>query len=236
MIFFYHIPKTAGLSVVRAAEEAIAGPARRILLPQMAEWMAGVAEGRSDTGGVAFLSGHFAYGVHTRLPAVARTFTFLRHPVDQTVSMHREAAKRMDIYPHGPLHALLTNGAGWPYFGNAQVRHLSSTDGTPVMGSLTPAHLARAKHVVTRELNGFGLTEYYTASLALLNHHFGTRLRPKRENVSPTGASPRDLDPDLLLMIREANALDLELYDYAQTVFVDRLRSLQAVPSAAAEW
>jgi hypothetical protein len=234
MIVFYHIPKTAGVSLTRAAADAIPGPHRRVLLTQMRQWLACLEAGSCDVGPLAFLAGHFGYGVHRHLPAVSQTLTFLRNPIDQTVSMHSEAMKRPDIYPHGDLRTLLSGRSGQPYFGNAQVRHLASEDGRPVTGPLSAFHLARAKHVVTNELTCFGLTEYFAASLALINECLGTRLTAREANVS-SRVSVRDLDPDLLLLIWDANGLDRELYEYGRTVFLGRLRSLAGRHRAPAE-
>ena len=44
--------------------------------------------------------------------------------------------------------------------------------------------LPRTKHVVTNELTCFGLTEYFAASLALINECLGTNLTPREANVS----------------------------------------------------
>lgn len=224
MIVFYHIPKTAGVSLTRAAAEAIPGTHRRVLLTEMRAWLADLEAGACDVSGLALLAGHFAYGIHQRLAGPCRTLTFLRHPVEQTVSMHYESAKRPDIYPHGELRALLSGDAGEPYFGNAQVRHLASDDGRPIRGALSARHLARAKDVVLNELTCFGITEYFAASLAHVNARLGTSMTTKQANVS-TRTSVRDLDRDLLTLIWEANALDRDLYDACCAVFFDRLRS-----------
>src|SRR5262245_49708154 len=108
MIFFYHIPKTAGISVLRSAKQVIPGEHRRVLLTEMRAWLADLDRGACDTRNIAFLSGHFAYGIHKRLAGDPQTLTFIRNPVEQTVSMHYESAKRPDIYPHGNLRALVS--------------------------------------------------------------------------------------------------------------------------------
>lgn len=243
MIVFYHIPKTAGVSLTRAAADAIPGTHRRVLLTQMRDWLAGLESGTADVtadvtaaGPLALLAGHFAYGIHRYVPGEVRTLTFLRHPVEQTISMHYESAKRPDIYPHGDLRALLSGRMGEPYFGNAQVRHLASEDGRPIVGPLSSRHLRRAKHVVTRQLTCFGITEYFTASLAVINERLGTRMTVRHANVS-SRVGARDLDPDLLLLIWDANALDRELYEHCCTEFLTRLRSLGVshVPTAAVD-
>lgn len=232
MIVFYHIPKTAGISVTRAAAQAIPGVHRRVLLTEMRAWLAELHDGRAETDDIAFLSGHFGYGVHPRFPGASQTMTFLRDPIEQTVSMHAEATKRPDIYPHGDLRTLLSSRAGEPYFGNAQVRHLASADGGPVLGALSEWHLARAKDVLAQELTCFGVTEHFVASIALINARLGTHLAIRRDNVSTRLAVP-DLDPDLFLLIWEANALDRELYAYGRQLFLERLRATPVVPHPA---
>jgi hypothetical protein len=229
MIVFYHIPKTAGVSLTRAAAEAIAGTHRRVLLTEMPAWLAELDAGTAEIGPFALLAGHFAYGIHRRMSGQHQTLTFLRHPVEQTVSMQYEATKRPDIYPHGDLRALLADGAGQPYFGNAQVRHLASDNGRPIVGPLSSRHLARAMQVLAKELTCFGITEYFAASLTLINDCLGTTMTTRQANVS-SRTSVQDLDPELLLLIWNANVLDRELYEYARGLFFERLRSLIARP------
>lgn len=231
MLVFYHIPKTAGMSVVKAAAAAIPGSHRRVFLTEMRAWMTALDQGDPDLGSTAFLSGHFAYGVHERLEGGPRCFTFLRNPVEQSVSMHHESAKRPDIYPHGDLRDLLTNGRGEPYFGNPQVRHLASTDGRPVTGPLTAAHLSRAIDVVINQMTCFGITEFFGASITLINEYLSTDLTPKRENVS--GRSVSDVDPALLSLIWDANELDRQLYEHCRGVFLERLKTLRSVQPLA---
>lgn len=227
MLVFYHIPKTAGTSLGRAAAEAIRGAHRRVLLTEMPAWLDDLDRGQPGTDGLAFLTGHFAYGVHQRLPGDHRTMTFLRHPVEQTLSMHCEALKRPDIYPHGDLVRLLDDASGQPSFGNAQVRHLASENGRPLTGPLTGRHLARAKRVVTQELTCFGITEYFATSLALINDGLGLALAPRQANIS-SRPTARDLDPELFSLIWRANGLDRELYDFCLDVFAERTRRLAA--------
>lgn len=229
VILFYHVPKTAGISVVRAARETISGVHRRVSLTEMAAWLRDAQRGQADVADVAFLSGHFGYGVHRHLPPPLQTFTFLRNPVDQTISMHGEATKRPDIYPHGGLLTLLSGGAGEPYFGNAQVRHLASDTGRPVTGPIDDRHLARAREVVVNELSCFGVTEYFAASIALLNERLQARLDVRCENASSRVAA-QDLAPELLTAICDANAYDWALYDECRRVFVERMRVLGRRP------
>lgn len=227
MVVFYHIPKTAGTSFARAAAAATAGPSRRILLTQMTEWLRQLEAGRAGMDDVAFLVGHFGYGVHHRLPGEHRTITFLRSPIEQTISMQFEAGRRPDIYPHDDLRTMLRQGAGAPYFGNPQVRHLAGEDGRPVTGPLLGRHLARAKQVVTAEMTCFGITEYFAASLELMNDRLGLELTPNEANVSARPAV-RDLDPELFVLAWNATTLDRELYDYCLSVFVERAGLLVA--------
>ncbi len=233
MIVFYHIPKTAGLSLARAIEEAVPGPYHRVLLTEMSGWLADLERGACDVDALVFLAGHFGYGIHHRLRGRHQTLTFLRDPMDQTVSMHYEALKRPDIYPHGDLRTMLADGSGEPYFGNTQVRHLASDDGRPLTGRLSRRHLTRAKQVLTEELTCFGLTEYFAASVALINDRLGLRLTPKETNVSSSRIEVRDLDPELLQLIWNRNAFDRELYEYGRMIWFDRLRSLREPVASA---
>src|SRR5262249_32664689 len=163
---------------------------------EMTAWLASLDPPRCDADCPTFISGHFGYGVHNRLPGVHQTFTFLRNPIDQTLSMHYESVKRRDLYPQGTLEALLSSNSGEPYFGDPQVRHLAATNGVPIRGALTIRHLEQAKKVVTEELSCFGLTEYFGSSLKLIDQCLGTHLTVRRENISDRNR--QDPEPRLL--------------------------------------
>src|SRR4051794_13463510 len=107
LVLFYHIPKTAGTSVCRSARETIRGESKRVCLPEMAEWLARLRNGQGEIDDIGFLCGHFGYGIDPMIARPAKTFTFLRNPLEQGLSMHFEATRRPDIYPHGPVEMLL---------------------------------------------------------------------------------------------------------------------------------
>ena len=230
MILFYHLSKTGGVSLLRAADRAIAGERKRVFLSEMRPWLDRLRSGAGAEAvdGVAFLSGHFAYGIHEYLPERPRTFTILRNPVDQTLSMYHTAMnaegkrERIGVYPSGRLTDLLTTPAGQPFFNNPQVRHLAGTQGEPVLGEVTEAHLERAVQVVLDEMTAFGIAEYPVATIDAINAELATSFDVRFENVSPRAPS-RGVSSDLLQVIWSANAFDRRLYERCVSAFVDRL-------------
>lgn len=223
LLLFYHIPKTAGTSVCRAVRETVGGESKRVCLPEMQQWLDGLRAGQSDVKDVAFLCGHFGYGIDRLISRPTKAFTFLRHPLEQSLSMHFEATRRPDVYPHGPLEVLLTSSWGAPYFNNTQVRHLASDSGTPVRGPVCRTHLERAKEVVATHLTAFGILEFFESSLNLINAKLGLSMVPTRSNESkrPDLCS---VPPRLLALLWDANELDLELYEYSAALFMQRLK------------
>jgi hypothetical protein len=228
MILFYHLPRTAGLSIVEAAKRDLPGTKKRVFLPDMTIWLDRLRDGLEDLSDVSFLSGHFAYGIEAFLPFSASTFTLLRNPLEQIFSMEAQAKKLPDRYPQGALTDLLTTPAGEPYFDNPQIRHLAGDGGVAVRGPLSDAHLARAKSVVEHRMTAFGISEYFEASLAVISAALGITLRPQHTNAS--NRPPLSLvSEEVLHLAWLATSLDRHLYDFGRSLFMERLSQLPNV-------
>jgi hypothetical protein len=228
MILFYHLSKTGGVSILRSSLDRVSGRNRRVRLSEMPHWLARLRRGEADVDDVAFLSGHFPYGLDVYLDPKPLTFTVLRNPIEQTLSMYHTAnhhegkPERMGVYPAGDLVDLLTTSCGEPFFNNAQVRHLAGEDGIAVRGEVTEAHLERALDVVLNRMTAFGIAEYPAATIALINAALGTSLEDRRDNVSVRLESS-DVSGDLLHLIWTANTYDHLLYQRCLEVFMSRL-------------
>jgi hypothetical protein len=228
VILFYHLSKTGGVSILRSARETLSGRERRVRLSEMPRWLDQLSHGQPDVEDVTFLSGHFAYGLDEYFDPRPLTFTVLRNPVEQTLSMYHTAMhpegkpERMGVYPAGDLVDLLTRPFGQPFFNNPQVRHLAGDAGHAVRGDVTEAHLARALDVVVNRMCAFGIAEYPVASLTLINAALNTSLQVRRDNVSVRTESST-ISGELLHLIWSANAFDRLLYQRCLDVFMSRL-------------
>jgi hypothetical protein len=105
-------------------------------------------------------------------------------------------------------------------FFNLQTRMVAGEEwNDPTKKLADRAALARAKENLQNHFV-VGLTEEFDASLRLMSQRFGWNVKSYiKKNV--TRQKPRNdtLDAETLGLLREANALDIELYQFARELF-----------------
>ena len=173
---------------------------------------------------IRVVTGHFPLCTTELLGGGFRTFTILRDPVPRTLSYlrhHRATNPEGDrrdfeaIYDdplrfHGLIH-------------NHMVKMFSltpeeMTDGALTRVEFTRDHLERAKANL-EAIDVVGLQEDYAGFWRDLNTTFGWELgEPGFANRS----EPADMPPSLVERIIEDNALDIELYRFAQDLVARR--------------
>jgi hypothetical protein len=223
LLIFLHLPRTAGTT--------FASILRRLYGPDavLELYGAGPEEGwdalaPEAAARIRVVTGHFAFGVHERLPQPSRYITFLRDPVDRVISHYRYVRSQPGHDLHdaamrfGLAEYVESCGAYEP--NNDQTRLWAGTELGPSNAEMLPA--------AERNLAGavIGLTEAFDASIVSMSRTFGWRLPfYVRRNATPD-ASSGALDPEVREHIRSRNALDAELYDHAVERFgqeIDRL-------------
>lgn len=134
-------------------------------------------------------------------------FTFLRHPISRYMSHLNYQRLVMGI--DWSLEGFLAE----PRFENYQTVRIA---GGP--------DLARAKQELSERFGFVGLTERFDESLLLFRSRLGDSgmdVRYVKQNELPTTGRPvlfKELPEEQQAMVREANALDLELYEHVTEV------------------
>jgi hypothetical protein len=199
---------------------------------------------RNDSGELdraRILTGHFPLGMRESLPSYLpkerelRFFTFLREPVDRTLSHYyaiRETGRAFGLPPF-PADATLEDAlAGGYLHDNLQTRMLS---GLPEpFGEVDDEMLAQAKHNLRDGLAFFGLAERFDESLVLAKQRLGLRsilhlpasgrrsTRSRRKSTGRVNTSrPRgdEVPVELRRAAERCNRYDIELYRYAEQLF-----------------
>ena len=235
LLFFIHIPKTAGttLRTVLAMNE----PGRRTrALGNVFKGGGGTSKSilrrfhnkQQNLRGVRLVRGHVPLGVreyiepHLPEGRELKCFTFLREPTDRTLSHYfaiRTRGRPYELQPLGPDSTLDDAIAGGYIYDNLQTRILS---GLPQpFGEVDDGMLERAKHNLREGLEFFGITERFDESLVLAKQRLGLRSILYRSNSRVNTSRPRgdDIPAELRRSAEHHNRYDTQLYDYACELF-----------------
>ncbi len=171
---------------------------------------------------VRLIKGHVFYGVHEYCPGPARYFTLFRDPIDRVASFHRMLKKEWPGSDVGqmPLPRYIEKDH---YTRNGQVRRVAGKP--PEKGPCTEDTLETALRHLRSDFSVFGLTERFDESLILMKRQLGwkgtpyyVRSRVGRRSHEDDGGRTEP-DPGTRERIRKQNALDVQLYNYAEEQF-----------------
>ena len=228
-VIFLHVGKTAGATMRRALRsEYRSSQVMELRAPS-------VAPGRlRRDGAVAYFAslpadqrerprlimGHMTFGLHEHIRRPSTYVTLLREPLALVRSQYEhvrrheghllhEAAK---AYPD--LTSYVNSGISLE-MDNSQTRAFAGDTTTP-FGACSPAMLETARANLDGAFAVVGLTERFEESLALMQRAFEWRtVRYATTNVDPNRARREPLTDAEDALLRERNALDLALYDWA---------------------
>jgi sulfotransferase famil protein len=237
---FLHVPKTAGTTLYHILDRQFPRKARYTI------WFDGSFDDFKNLSEVhrsnlRLVRGHIGYGLHQYLPQGAQYFTFLREPLERTVSYYQYVRRSPTHYCYDQLTARKMKLLDFidsridRMTDNAHVRLLCghATGQEVPFGECTPAMLEAAKQNIKTNIALTGLTEKFDATLLLLGKMFGWRnLYYAPQNIAPNESALDRLPPTTLQALRQVNALDIELYRYAREVFDQHIQQ-QAATFAA---
>ncbi|TCK07258.1 sulfotransferase family 2 domain-containing protein [Marinobacterium mangrovicola] len=209
-LFFVHIPKTAGTSFRKAAEEyfsfesvcydysldsAETSDLVRKFIYEEKDYL-GLNTALSETE-ILFISGHVPAKKYVHLLGASQLVTFLRDPVQRVLSEYNHFLRHKNY--EGDLPSFYRK----PQFIN---RHSKMLHGLPI------------------EALGFiGLTEDYDVSLSQLNALFGTAFQRRKLNQGREAKDKAyEVPDDQLKEMQELNAVDIALYQKVVELYKQR--------------
>lgn len=266
VVAFLHIPKTAGVSIMRLLWMRYGvWPPHRLLRLRQVFGFPGEGHGLERLAKIASLpaeerqkvkvfQAHCGFGAQGYFDRPLFYFTFLREPITRAVStLHYVLASDVNDVSGSTVEELVLNDqhpAYRFYLDNAQVRYLAGEDGAPYdgpKGSVTEQMLDTAIERLDNQMDCFGLTERMNESIALLGMRLGWRgnFVPELNRTKGGGGKRRDdLSPHLMQRVQELNELDVRLYEFAAKKFeaeVDALgdhfqQQVRRVASRSQRW
>jgi len=176
---------------------------------------------------IKILMGHMYFGLHEYLPSPATYVTMLRNPIDRIVSYYH-FVKRLPSHPDYELiKAKNINIEDYCQMGvvnmcNGQTRFLANTQLSDTYNNET---LERAKSNLQQHFAVVGIQERFDESLLMLKDELGWKKMPfyYRRNTNRTSSYKGEISKSTRTVLEKYNELDLELYEYAQNIFEQKL-------------
>jgi hypothetical protein len=221
-LIYVHIPKTAGTTLYSILKKNF--ERARIFFSHSAADLASLpAEERVR---LQLIRGHFPYGIHRCLSQPFEYITILRDPIERTISNYYYVLRSPDHHLHNRL---VTQKIGLKEYviessnkqlDNGQTRMISGDGFQAPFGRCGRELLEQAKHNLQHSFSVVGLTERFDETVLLMARRFGwKRTHYVRRNTTEKRLPGEQLDPEILEAVRALNALDLELYAFATTLF-----------------
>ena len=222
VLLFHHLPKTAG-TAVSSALEGLYGA-------EYYKWFhgpAGALKTLADGHSLRALGGHF----HLSHPTVNRIdvrvimITLLRDPIDRVISnfYYLRANEKHHLYELANAYSLeeaLRKGLSKKLqIDNEIVRMLSTVDPKDSLG----AAFRSAKETV-KSYTFFGLQKQTRMLELLIKRVFNIEEFKIPVMITNTGRPKKtEVDPDLIALIKKYNQYDVELYDFAEEIYNNKL-------------
>ena len=230
---FLHIPKTAGVTIRhlirRQYQETEMFHGNLLLEKDIIEAMGSLSVEQKYQ--IRMLWGHLIFGVHNHLPESSAYFTFLRDPIERTISHYYYVLSRPEEFEiakyiaeenigfHEALERELIRDIQ-----NVQTRMIAGLPYDFPPNTYTEEHLEIAKHNLSNHFAVVGLVERFDESLLLLKRAFGWgNIYYNRQNKTPSRPYQGEIPPETMALIEKENSLDIKLYKFAQQLFAKQL-------------
>ena len=221
-LIYVHIPKTAGTTLYSILKRNLERD--RIFFAHTAADLASLpAEERVR---LQLIRGHFPYGIHRCLSQPVEYITILRDPIERTISNYYYVLRSPDHHLH---ERVVSQKMGLKEYilecpnkqlDNGQARMISGDGFQAPFGKCGRELLEQAKHNLQNSFSVVGLTERFDETVLLMARRFGwKRTHYVRRNATEKRLPREQLDPEILEAVKAINALDLELYAFAKTLF-----------------
>lgn len=159
-----------------------------------------------DFNTIKLIIGHRQFGLHKEVPKPCKYITMLRDPVDRVVSNYYFNLKFHGKTPEeSPFEPFIKR------YPNRQTRWVAGED---------REDLELAKDNIEKHFIAVGITEMFNESLYMMKQKLGWGdITYKQFNVNPKRPTTDTFSKEVIDCIKENNALDIELYNWAKSRF-----------------
>lgn len=236
LFIFLHVPKTAGTTMNTLLVTQY-GQGHVAFLHESNPWSTErlVQLCNAEDSPIKAISGHFPFGIHQLIDRPCTYFTFLRHPIEMLVSMYYYIRRT----PVVPTHEKVLTMSFREFAESPELEHLTTNLQTKYVTGMPnrfehqsghqylswdpgpyPPDLALAKEHLERFFSFVGITERFHESLTPLAKLFGWNKEVLLcyENATRNRPQVSELDPDAIELLIQKNQLDIQLYEFAQTM------------------
>ncbi len=233
-VVYVHIPKAAGTTLKNVLSRVYRGRPVVFFTPRTGELdrLRGLPAAKRRT--VAVVAGHEPFGyqdVFRGCRVTPAVITVLREPVARVVSLFRYIHRDAEHPRHGEFvaHSVTVRDVyerlRLPAFDNHMTRFLAGRGAfSKPFGGLDEQDLRAAEHNLSRGCRAFGLQERFAESLAWFGRELGwPAVETADLNRAPRRSTPGDVDEEDRRLIARHNALDAALYEFAASLFDERV-------------
>ncbi len=233
-LFFLHIPRTAGTTLNGILKDNFKDD-KILSVYTDVEYKERRILSETERDRIKLIMGHLflqSYDPPTIYSRHVRVFTFLRDPIQRLISEYLFLKK----WPNNHLYNFINNN------NISFSRYISSTErklifrGKNFMTRMLSGEnfdvetfpekaLQAAKHNIASQFEFVGIQERFNESLLLLKQHLGLQsiIYEKKNALRPE--VKKEISEDDIALAQEKNQADIELYNYASTLFSERVNA-----------
>jgi len=182
---------------------------------------------------IRIISGHIGFGIHHGYPCKTTYFTLLRDPVERVISHYYYVSRSPDNYLYErvtknkiSLEQYITEEM-IKEINDSQVRFLSGIGFHFDFNRCPNDLLELAKILLDEFFIVAGLVEHFDETMLLLKRALNW-LPPvySRQNTTRDRPKRKEIEPEVIKLIKDHNRLDLKLYRYVKQNFTKKIKSM----------
>ncbi|MED3882339.1 sulfotransferase family 2 domain-containing protein [Priestia megaterium] len=223
LVIFMHIPKTAGTSLLKVAQQQYKQDESRIILVGRDLNMIGKEINKSN---IKYIQGHYPFGIHQYFTSPAVYITMIRDPIERVISEFYFIQKvpQHDLFIYKQIEKKQMSLEDYIDMDNEKFKLRNANMQTRFLSGGNTIDLEKAKENINKNFAFVGITEMFDESLFLLQKKLGWKnVKYSKVNVNKSRPLKDQISLEVLQKIKMKNQLDIELYEWVKGIFNKQL-------------